>query len=36
MLRGQTQTFQKLFLRDIFLYLLNIFVAADPKLEQKF
>ena len=33
--KNQTQSFQKLFSGDIFLYLLNIFATAAPQLKQK-
>ena len=33
--KNKTQSFQKLFLGDIFLHLLNIFATAAPKLKQK-
>ena len=33
--KNKTQSFQKLFRGDIFLYLLNIFATAVPKLKQK-
>ena len=33
--KNKTQGFQKLFWGDIFLYLLNIFAIAAPKLKQK-
>ena len=33
--KNKTQSFQKLFVGDIFLYLLNIFAMAAPKSKQK-
>ena len=33
--KSKTQSFQKLFSRDVFLHLLNIFATAAPKLKQK-
>ena len=33
--KNKTQSFQNLFSGDIFLYLLNIFATAAPKLKQK-
>ena len=33
--KNKTQSFQKLFGRDIFLYLLNIFATAASKIKQK-
>ena len=33
--KNKTQSFQKLFSEDIFLYLLNIFATSFPKLKQK-